>query len=223
MDVCMWVSICVRRRAAKEGILSSAFLTVVRVSSRIALFILAQRPHKELCPRKPARPEEKIKDVKQSGVKLQSRIQTLNPKTYGWSVGSKTWVQSRRRVVWSQERRHGAVKTMTKWVGIFGSCVGFSLSFRDIHTENFKSVSFTLLGFAVLNPHLSFLLSTLCLCLVFIFVQPVKCPHGQVWEETTGSKALEERPNQQNPTCDLFHKYTNYDKILFVYKNFFRN
>ena len=44
---------------AKKEILSSASLTCIRVSSGTPLSTLARRPHKELCPRKPARAEEK--------------------------------------------------------------------------------------------------------------------------------------------------------------------
>ena len=39
-----------------------------------------------------------------------------------------------------------------------------------------------------------------------IFVQPVKCPHGRVWELTTGSTPLDERQNQKkSAVCGLFH------------------
>ena len=58
MDVCVCVSVCVRIWVAKEGILTSASLTRVRVSrSLFCLSILARRPHKELCSRESARPE----------------------------------------------------------------------------------------------------------------------------------------------------------------------
>ena len=39
-----------------------------------------------------------------------------------------------QRAVWSQERRHRVVKMITRWVSIFGSCVGFSLSSHDSYT-----------------------------------------------------------------------------------------
>ena len=44
MDVYVWVSLCVRGWVSKEGILSSAFLTGVRVSRGTPLSILVQRP-----------------------------------------------------------------------------------------------------------------------------------------------------------------------------------
>ena len=72
MDVCVWVSLSVRGWVAKEEILSSAFLIGVRVSTMTPLSILAQRPHKELCMREPARPEESMKDIGQLRVRLQS-------------------------------------------------------------------------------------------------------------------------------------------------------
>ena len=61
------------QRIHKERILSLAFLTGVRVSRGTPLSILVRRPHKELCPREPPRPEEKTKDVGESGVKLRNR------------------------------------------------------------------------------------------------------------------------------------------------------
>ena len=53
----------VRGWVAKAGIFSSACLTSVKVSRGSPLSILAQRPHKEVCLRKPAEPEERTKDV----------------------------------------------------------------------------------------------------------------------------------------------------------------
>ena len=43
MDVCAWVSVCVHGGIAKEGILSSAFLTSVRLSRGTHLSILVRR------------------------------------------------------------------------------------------------------------------------------------------------------------------------------------
>ena len=59
MDVCVWISVCVRGWVAKEGMLSSVSLTGVRVSRGTSLSTLTQRLHKELCPRKPVKPEKK--------------------------------------------------------------------------------------------------------------------------------------------------------------------
>ena len=134
----IWMYICsvyVRGWVAKDGILSSTFLTGIRVSRGTPLSILAWRPHKEKCLWKPARMKEKDKrcwSVRSETLKLRN-WKKFKPKTWGRSVGSKTWVQSSQRVVWSQEQRHRAVKTMTRWVSIFGSCVGFSLYSRDSH------------------------------------------------------------------------------------------
>ena len=47
--------------------------------------------------------KKRTKDVGQSGVRLRSR-----------EFGSMTRVQNCRRAVWSQERRHRAVRTMTR-------------------------------------------------------------------------------------------------------------
>ena len=81
--MCVWVSVYVRGWVAKEGILSSAFLTGIRVSRGSPLFIFVRRPYKELCLREPARPEEKTKDVSQSGVRLRSRESDIQAQDAG--------------------------------------------------------------------------------------------------------------------------------------------
>ena len=93
MNICVWVCVCVHRWLAKEGILSSAFLTGVRVSRWMTLSILVQRP---LCLHELERLEKRkrTKDVGQSGVRLQSRESGFKPKTL---------VQRSRRAIWSQE------------------------------------------------------------------------------------------------------------------------
>ena len=55
------------------GIISGIFETAPECLEDLPLSILARRPHKELCPREPARPEASTKDVAQSGVILRSR------------------------------------------------------------------------------------------------------------------------------------------------------
>ena len=65
---CLWVSVCIRGWEAEEGILYSLSLTQRQNVKRFfsCLSILARRPHKELYPREPARPEvrdKKMKDV----------------------------------------------------------------------------------------------------------------------------------------------------------------
>ena len=111
--------------------------------------------------------------------------------------------------VWSQERRHGAVKMKTRWVSIFGCYVGFSQSSRDNHTwhthKMWKVPNFTFLHFAVLNPYLSVSSFHLCLMLVILFfLQPVKRPLGQVWKLITGFTWLDEWPNQQISRVGFF-------------------
>ena len=95
---------CVREWVAKEGIISLVSLTGIRVSKGSPLSTLARRPHKELCLRKPARPEEK-KRVSQLGVRPRSNqygaekqsvrrggsdIAEVRSKTPKWLVGSET-------------------------------------------------------------------------------------------------------------------------------------
>ena len=68
----MWVSVCVRGWVAKEGILSSASLTGVRASRVTTLSNLALRSHKEQCPQKPTKPEEK--DEERLSVQSQESV-----------------------------------------------------------------------------------------------------------------------------------------------------
>ena len=58
---------CVRGLVPKEGILSSASWTGFRVSRGTPLSTFVGRSHKELCPRKPARPEKRMKRVSHFG------------------------------------------------------------------------------------------------------------------------------------------------------------
>ena len=130
IGMCVWVCVCC-------GIIFDIFEAAPE-SLDIPLSILAQRPHKEPFPRKHARPEERMKNVVSLGVRFRSResvssewdsgagSQTFRAQDTERRASSKTWVQTSRRAVWSQERRGRAVKTMTRWVSIFGSCVWFS-------------------------------------------------------------------------------------------------
>ena len=70
----VWVSICVHRRVAKEGVLSLTFLTSIRLS------ILARLPHKELCPREPARQDA---GHWESRVRFQSRQPDIQAQDIG--------------------------------------------------------------------------------------------------------------------------------------------
>ena len=74
---------CVRKWVAKEGMLSSASLSDIRVSRGTSLSTLVRKPHEKLCPQKPARLEEKEEESK------SVRIET--PK---WSVRSGSPKQS---------------------------------------------------------------------------------------------------------------------------------
>ena len=102
-------SVCIRGWVAKEGILSSASLTGIRVSKGTPLSTLAQRPHKELYPQKPARVEEKNEESQlevrlwssQSKVERQSvrsetpkwRVRHSVHRTWGWAVKNKDMEQ----------------------------------------------------------------------------------------------------------------------------------
>ena len=91
MDEYVWVSLCVCGWVTQEGILYSVSLTCVRVSRRTSL---AQRPHKELFQRKPAKPEEKDKgrlSVRSETQKQRFRHSELG--TCSWAVKNEDTVQ----------------------------------------------------------------------------------------------------------------------------------
>ena len=99
MDGCICMGLCVCSWMAKEGVLSSTFLTSVRVSRGTPLSILAQRAVSV----KTCKTQRKgTKDISQLGVRFQGQI--FKPKMRGWSVGFKIWVQNCRRAVLSQKR-----------------------------------------------------------------------------------------------------------------------
>ena len=82
MCVCGWM--------AEKEILSSASLTGVRVSRGIPLSTLSRSPHKELCPRKPARPEKRINDVVSQESDSEGFSLKFKPRTRGCEVRSMT-------------------------------------------------------------------------------------------------------------------------------------
>ena len=109
--MCVWVSMCVRGWVAKEGILSSSFLTGIRVSRGIPLSILVQRPDKELCSWKPARPEEK--DKGHWSVKSETPVKRVRDSSPRCKAGQSA-LRKGSIAVEEQEQRHGAVKTMAR-------------------------------------------------------------------------------------------------------------
>ena len=60
---CVWVSVCLW---VAGRIISSIFEVAPEWLEDLPLSTLTQRPHKELCSQKPARPEDRTKDVGQS-------------------------------------------------------------------------------------------------------------------------------------------------------------
>ena len=176
--------------------------------------------YRELCLREPARPEEK-KHVGQSWVRLQSSepdfdssgrgARQFKPKTRGWSVGFKTWVQSSRSRVWSQERTYRAMKTMTRDVWDFRFVLTLAITNTQkilksawLHLPSFCSSESVFFSVSSFHPLLLFFF----LFLLFVFVQPVKCPPpSRVWEWTTSSTPPDDQTNgqkQQSPACGLF-------------------
>ena len=59
-DLC--VGLCVWMGGQRRGLYATSLSRVIE-SNRTPLPILARRPHNELCPREPARPEERTNDV----------------------------------------------------------------------------------------------------------------------------------------------------------------
>ena len=110
--MCVWVSVCVRGWVAKEGIFN-IFDQGHNVLRDLFVYFGTKSTQKR-CAYK------NLRDQKKKGQKMfvsqewgsKAESQTFKSKTQGWSVGSKTWVQSSQRAVWSQERRYGAVKTI---------------------------------------------------------------------------------------------------------------
>ena len=98
MDVCVGVSVL----WVAGGIISGIFEAAPECQEDLPLSILTRRPHKDLCPHEPARPEVKRRDVGQLGAKLRSKASDIQssgcgarqfgPGARDCSVGSKTWV-----------------------------------------------------------------------------------------------------------------------------------
>ena len=63
MDVNVWVSVCSWMGSQRKDLTCGIFKAALGYLEDLSLSILARRPHRELCPRKPARPEERTKDV----------------------------------------------------------------------------------------------------------------------------------------------------------------
>ena len=101
--VCEWMCgfFCVSGWVAKERISG-----IFEAALECPVSILAQRPHKALCPRKPAKPEERAKDVSQSETEGQS-VRGEIPKQL---------VRSREKV--SEEQRVSSVRSDTPKQGV---------------------------------------------------------------------------------------------------------
>ena len=78
--ICMYMDVCVLWVAG--GIIFNIF-EIASECLDICLSILVQRPYKELCPQKPARPEERDEECGQRGVRLQSRVSKIQVQDAG--------------------------------------------------------------------------------------------------------------------------------------------
>ena len=63
--VCVVFCVCLLMGGQEGDLISVIFKAALEYSEDLSLSILVRRPRKELCPRKPARPEEGAKDVSQ--------------------------------------------------------------------------------------------------------------------------------------------------------------
>ena len=132
--VCSWMG------GQGRDLISGIFEAAPECPKDLPFSILVRKLHGELCPWKPARPEERTKAVIQSGAEgcqLGVRHWSGQYAAEGQLSGSET-----------PEHRVRVVKTMTSWVSIFGRCVGLSQSSRDGYEhkyilECFKMPDFT--------------------------------------------------------------------------------
>ena len=98
------------------------------------------------------------------------RTKDVNPKRRGRHFRSQEWNSKVGSLEWDFEAGRWKVRTMTRWVSIFGCCVRFSLSYRDSHMNihrMLKSAYFTFLRLQFwIRFCVSFLPPTVC-CLLF--------------------------------------------------------
>ena len=129
---CAYVGLCVFWMAG--GIISSIFEAAPECLEDLPLSILARRPHKKLCSREPARPEEGTKDVWELRVRLQNRESDYS--SPGRGAGHSALRRESRAVggcIESRTKTQSSEDVDQRWVSIYGSCVGFSLSPHDTH------------------------------------------------------------------------------------------
>ena len=105
MDEYVWASLCVRGWVAKEDILSPASLKQLWILQKTFLCLYWREDHIKSCARENLLDRKRrTKDISQSGVEGQS-VRTESQKV--------------------------KPRTRTRWVSIFGCCIGFSLSYCD--------------------------------------------------------------------------------------------
>ena len=104
--------VCAHERVAKKAF----FELAPEYPEDLSLSIFAQRLHRAV-PMKTCETRRRMKDIILSGVRL-----------WGGQLGVR---------LWSMESRHRAMKTMKRWVSIFGSCVGFSLTSHNSHEHTY--------------------------------------------------------------------------------------
>ena len=127
--ICVGISLCSWMSGQREELISGIFEGAPEYLEDLPLSVLARRSHKKLCPRKPTRLEEWTKDIVSQEWDSGEESQSLKNGTPKQSFRSETPKQR----VQKSSPGHEAVKTMTRWVSIFDSCVGFSQSSSDSH------------------------------------------------------------------------------------------
>ena len=130
----MWVSVCVRGWVAKEGILSPASLKRCQSVQKTFFRLLWREDHTKSCARENLRDwNRRIKRASQLGVRLRSEQCGAEKESIRSIELSQS--EAEKQSARNMESRHRAMKTMARWVSIFGSCVGLSPSSRVIHKK----------------------------------------------------------------------------------------
>ena len=197
---CVWVSVYVHGWVAKGGILSWASLTSVRVSRGFSfVYIFGRKNHTKICVRM------NLRDQKQGQRTLVSkRDRHSGLRMWGQWVKAKMLslaVKKKRHEAVKSEMRRWAVKIMTRWVSIFGSCLGFSQGSCDSHT-NTQWVPKIL--YFILNQ--CFVLSSLNPPFVIVnFCSSCEMPTHPAVRRNNGIHTTRQTANQTNPLCGLFH------------------
>ena len=117
--ICVGLCVCLWMGGQRGDPIFGIFEVAPECPESLSLSILVQRPHKELCPWKPVKPEEggrTFVSLEHRGSQLRVGLQNSKSRVRLWSRESENQIKP---------------CTQTRWVSIFGCCVGLSLSYND--------------------------------------------------------------------------------------------